>query len=127
MQALAIVFLGGGLGASLRHLVNMGVARFLGVSFPWGTLGVNITGSLAMGFLVAWLATRYEGGGQDLRLFLATGVLGGFTTFSAFSLDTVLLIERGEIGLAALYVGASVGLSVLGLCAGLWAMRVALG
>lgn len=119
MQALAIVFLGGGLGASLRHLVNIGLARFLGVSFPWGTLGVNITGSLAMGFLVAWLATRYEGGGQDLRLFLATGVLGGYTTFSAFSLDAVALWERGAQAAALAYVLASVVLSIAALAAAL--------
>lgn len=119
MQALAIVFVGGGIGAALRHLVNLGAARLFGVGFPWGTLAVNIAGSLAMGLLAAWLATRYAGPDHHLRLFLATGILGGFTTFSAFSLDAVVLWERGAHAVAAGYVGASVVLSVGALVAGL--------
>ena len=123
MQALAIVFVGGGIGAALRHLVNLGAARLLGVGFPWGTLTVNIAGSLAMGLLVAWLAARFGGPDHHLRLFLATGVLGGFTTFSAFSLDAMLLWERGSHGIAAAYVVASVVLSNSALAAGLALIR----
>jgi CrcB protein len=119
MQTLAIVFVGGGLGAALRHLVNLGAARLLGVGYPWGTLTVNVVGSFVMGVLVAWLATRFAGPDHHLRLFLATGVLGGFTTFSAFSLDAVALWERGAHGAAAGYVLASVVLSIGGLFAGL--------
>jgi CrcB protein len=119
MQALALVFIGGGLGASMRHLVNLGAARLFGISFPWGTMGINIAGSLAMGLLVAWLVARYAGADQNLRLFLATGILGGFTTFSAFSLDAVALWERGSQGAAAFYVAGSVVLSLAALIGGL--------
>jgi CrcB protein len=119
MQALVLVFVGGGLGAAMRHLFNLGAARLFGVSFPWGTLGVNVAGSLAMGLLAAWLAARTEGSGEHLRLFLATGILGGFTTFSAFSLDAVALWERGAAGQALTYVAASVLVSIAALVAGL--------
>ena len=92
--------------------------------FPWGTLIVNVVGSLAMGLLAAWFAFRTDAGlTQHARLFLTTGVLGGFTTFSAFSLDVALLWERNAVGLAAAYVAASVILSVAGLFAGLAAVR----
>ncbi len=123
MTSLLLVMAGGGLGAGARHLVNVAALRLLGVSFPYGTLTVNVAGSLLMGLLVGWLALRYEGGGQGLRLFLATGVLGGFTTFSAFSLDAVALWERGAYGPAALYVAASVAISIAALVAGLALMR----
>jgi CrcB protein len=119
MQALALVFLGGGLGAAARHLFNLGAGRLFGVGFPWGTLGVNMIGGLAMGLLTAWLAARYQGTNEPLRLFLATGILGGFTTFSAFSLDAVVLWQRGDTGAAAAYVAASVILSIGALAAGL--------
>jgi CrcB protein len=119
MQALALVFIGGGLGAAVRHLVNLAAARLFGIAFPWGTFGVNVTGSFLMGLLVAWLATKYEGGGQDLRLFLATGVLGGYTTFSSFSLDAVALWERGAHLAAVAYVIGSVVLSIAALAAAL--------
>jgi CrcB protein len=116
------VFLGGGLGAALRHGVNIGAARLLGTDFPYGTLTVNVVGSLAMGLLAAWFA--FEGSpSQHWRLLLTTGVLGGFTTFSTFSLDTALLYERGQFGLAALYVVASVAAGVGGLFAGLALIR----
>lgn len=116
------VFLGGGLGAALRHGVNLGAARLLGTNFPYGTLTVNVVGSLAMGLLAGWFA--FEGApSQHWRLLLTTGVLGGFTTFSTFSLDTALLYERGEFGLAALYVVASVAAGVGGLFAGLALIR----
>lgn len=117
-----IVFLGGGLGAALRHGVNLWAPRLLGGGFPYATLIVNFTGSLAMGLLAAWFAFKGEAP-QAWRLFLMTGILGGYTTFSAFSLDVALLYERGEIGLAALYVLSSVALSIGGLFAGLALVR----
>jgi fluoride exporter len=125
MKAYLLVFLGADLGGALRHGVNVGCARFCGPAFPWGTLTVNIVGSFVMGALAGWLAFKAEHGwSQPLRLFLSTGVLGGFTTFSAFSLDAVLLWERGQTGLAAAYVAASVILSIAGLMAGLALVRV---
>ena len=119
-----LVFVGGGLGAASRHGVNIVAARLLGVGFPWGTVIVNVAGSLAMGLIVAWLAFRAGGGWtQHTRLFLTTGFLGGFTTFSAFSLDVALLWERGAHGHAAAYVAGSVALSIAGLFVGLWLVR----
>jgi CrcB protein len=117
-----LVFLGGGLGAALRHGVNIGSARWLGTSFPYGTLTVNVTGSLVMGLLAAYLAFKGDAS-QSWRLFVATGILGGYTTFSAFSLDVALLYERGAIGLALGYVLASVVLSILALFVGLWLVQ----
>jgi CrcB protein len=125
MQASLLVFLGAGLGGVLRHLLNAWVTALLGSAFPFGIMAINILGSTAMGLLAGWLTVK-GANGSDLRLFLATGVLGGFTTFSAFSLDTAFLIERGETALAAAYVGASVALSIAGLFAGLWLARTAL-
>lgn len=128
MTSYLIVFLGAGIGGALRHGVNLGCARLCGTAFPWGTLAVNVVGSFAMGVLIGWLAFKAgEGWSQPTRLFLATGILGGFTTFSAFSLDAVLLWERGQAGLAAAYVAASVLLSILGLVAGLALVRAAAG
>jgi CrcB protein len=117
-----IVFVGGGLGAALRHGVNLAVARLLGTAFPYATLIENVSGSLVMGLLAGYFAFR-GGASQHWQLFLTTGILGGYTTFSAFSLDAVVLYERGALGLAALYVAASVLLSIAGLFAGLWLMR----
>jgi CrcB protein len=116
------VFLGGGLGAALRHSVNVAAARALGTAFPYGTLTVNIVGSLAMGVLAAWFAFRGDAS-QHWRLFLATGVLGGFTTFSSFSLDVALLYERDAYVLAAFYVLVSVAVSLAGLFAGMALVR----
>ena len=121
-MAFLIIFLGGGIGAALRHAVNLAAARFFGAGFPLGTLIVNVTGSAAMGVLAGYFAFRADLP-QGWRLFLMTGILGGYTTFSAFSLDAVLLCERGAWGPAALYVLASVTLSVLGLVAGLAMVR----
>ena len=115
--------LGGAIGASLRHMANVAALRLFGPAFPFGTLFVNVAGSFAMGLLIAWLALKAEGGGQNLRLFLATGVLGGFTTFSAFSLDAMVLWQRGEGAAALLYVALSVALSIAALAAGLWISR----
>jgi CrcB protein len=118
-----IVFLGAGIGGALRHGVNLATARLFGIGFPCGTLTVNIVGSLAMGLIAEYFALKGTGGGQHWRLFLATGVLGGFTTFSAFSLDAVLLYERGQAGLAAAYVLISVVASIAALFAGLLIIR----
>jgi CrcB protein len=124
MQSALLVFLGAGLGGVLRHGVNAGCARFCGMAFPWGTLTVNVVGSLLMGLIAGWLAFRSgEGWAQPLRLFLLTGILGGFTTFSAFSLDAALLWERGEPALAGTYVLGSVILSLAALAAGLAVVR----
>lgn len=117
-----LVFVGGGLGAMLRHGVNVGVARWLGTGFPWNTFLINITGSLVMGLIAGWFALK-AGASQEWRLFLTTGILGGYTTFSAFSLDTAVLYERGEIASAAFYVLGSVALSIAGLFIGLWIIR----
>jgi fluoride exporter len=117
-----LVFIGGGLGSSLRHLINVVSTRFLGTAFPYHTFIINITGSTIMGLIAGYLAFKGEAS-QHWRLFLMTGVLGGYTTFSAFSLDAVLLYERGEIGLALFYVVGSVGFSILGLFAALALVR----
>ena len=113
-----IVFFGAGIGGALRHGVNLASARLFGLGFPLGTLIVNVVGSLAMGLLAGWFDYR-TGVPQHWRLFLTTGVLGGFTTFSAFSLDAALLIERHAYGLAAAYVAVSVAVSLAALFAGL--------
>ncbi|WP_293869034.1 fluoride efflux transporter CrcB [uncultured Alsobacter sp.] len=124
MQSTLIVFLGGGLGAALRHGVNTAFARWLGSGFPWHTLTINMVGSLVMGLLTGWLAFKAEAPwSQSARLFLTTGICGGFTTFSAFSLDAVLLWERGETAATAGYIVGSVVLCILGLVAGLAVMR----
>ncbi len=117
-----LVFIGGGLGSTLRHVVNMVSSRYLGTAFPYHTFMINISGSIAMGLIAGYLATRGEAS-QPARLFLMTGILGGYTTFSAFSLDAALLYERGEIALALLYVAGSVVLAIAGLFAGLALVR----
>lgn len=121
-MAYIVVFLGGGLGAALRHGVNVAAARLLGTAFPWGTFTVNVVGSLIMGLMAAWFAFE-SSPSQHWRLFLTTGILGGFTTFSTFSLDIAVLYERGELGLAAVYVVASVAAGLAGLFGGLAVVR----
>ena len=122
-----IVFLGGGIGAALRHGFNIAFARLLGTAFPYATLFENVSGSLAMGVLIGWFALRSGMGGgvpQHWQLFLTTGILGGYTTFSTFSLDVAVLYERGDnLSLAALYVALSVALSIAGLFAGMAVVR----
>jgi CrcB protein len=117
-----LVFVGGGLGASLRHFINVACAKGFGTNFPFGTFIINIMGSTVMGLIAGYLAFKGEAS-QPWRLFLMTGILGGYTTFSAFSLDAVLLYERGAIGLAAFYVVGSVAFSIAGLFAGLALIR----
>jgi CrcB protein len=118
MMNLSLVALGGALGSAMRYLVGLAAARLMGPAFPWGTLAVNIAGSLAMGVLFAMLVRR-AAPPSGFQLFLMTGMLGGFTTFSAFSLETALLWERGETLSAMLYVFASVSVSIAALAAGL--------
>ena len=117
-MGFAIVFLGAGIGGALRHGVNMAAARYFGLGFPFGTLIVNILGSFLMGLLAGYFAYR-TGIPQHMRLFLTTGILGGFTTFSAFSFDAALLIERHAYGHAAAYVAASVLIGLAALFAGI--------
>ncbi len=115
-QSLLQVALGGAIGSMLRYLTNVGAKQAFGPGYPSGTLIVNIVGSFVMGFLVVFLARK---GGNHLVPFLMTGVLGGFTTFSAFSLDTLTIWERGEPVGAFVYVAASVLLSLAAIVAGL--------
>ncbi|AKC88428.1 fluoride efflux transporter CrcB [Pseudoxanthomonas suwonensis] len=117
-----VVFLGGGIGSMLRHGINLTALRMVGVGFPYGTLFINVAGSLLMGVLVEYFALR-SGVSAATRLFFTTGVLGGFTTFSAFSLEAALLYERGQTGLAVLYVAASVVLSIGALFLGMAMVR----
>jgi CrcB protein len=117
-----IVFLGAGLGGAMRHGVNVAALRLLGVNFPWGTLAINVAGSFVMGLVAEYFALK-SGLSPQWRLFLTTGILGGFTTFSAFSLEVALLYERGELMAAGLYVLGSVVLAVVGLFAGLYVIR----
>ena len=121
-MAFLIVFLGGGIGAAIRHGINVTAARMLGTGFPYGTLFINVAGSLVMGLIAEYFALK-SGLPQRWRLFLTTGILGGFTTFSAFSLDTILLFERGQPGLALLNMAASLAFAVGGLYAGLALVR----
>lgn len=119
-----IVFAGAGIGGALRHGVNLAAVRWLGYGFPFGTIIVNVLGSVLIGVLAGYFAFR-TGTSQHLRLFLTTGILGGFTTFSAFSLDVALLVERNSPWIAAAYVIGSVTLAVAGLFAGLAIFRQA--
>ncbi|HEX7930063.1 MAG TPA: fluoride efflux transporter CrcB [Sphingomicrobium sp.] len=118
-----IVFAGAGIGGALRHGVNLGAARLFGFGFPFGTLIVNVLGSFLMGLFAGYFAFR-TGIPQHTRLFLTTGLLGGFTTFSAFSLDAALLLERHAYWLAAAYMAGSVVASVIALFAGLSIFRI---
>lgn len=123
MGAFLSVAAGGAIGATLRWLVVRWAAHAFGPGFPWGTVIVNVAGSAAMGILAVLLMERFPGAWGRYAPFLMTGVLGGFTTFSAFSLDALFLIERGRNLAAAGYMGASVVLSVAGLWAGLTLAR----
>jgi len=121
MFNLLLVVVGGGIGAGIRHLTNIGALRLVGPNYPWGTMAINIVGSFAMGLFIAVLMRR--GGSDQLRLFVATGIFGGFTTFSAFSLDFATLWERGATIPALGYALASVIGAIVALFAGLWLAR----
>jgi len=116
------VMLGGAIGSLARYQFGRLCGHLFGTGFPYGTLGVNIIGGFLMGALVGWLA-RFGGGSGLLHILLGVGVLGGFTTFSAYSLEIVLMIERGQALLAAFYAGFSVAAAVAALFAGLILMR----
>lgn len=122
MGAFLIVFLGAGAGGTLRHGVSLASARLFGTGFPYGTLIVNVLGSFLIGLLAGYFLLR-TGVGQHWRLFLTTGLLGGFTTFSTFSLDTALLIERHSYGMAFAYVVGSVVAGLVALFIGLALFR----
>jgi CrcB protein len=121
-----IVFFGAGIGGALRHGVNLLAARLSAGGFPIGTLTINVLGSLLMGLLAGYFALKGDMS-QTWRLFLTTGILGGFTTFSTFSLETAMLYQRGALGSAATYVVASVVISLaavfIGLAAARWGLR----
>jgi fluoride exporter len=125
MNHLLLVAAGGAVGAMLRHLSNLAALRLFGPGLPWGTFFVNVMGSLLMGMFIGWLARRSGGTSNELRLLMATGFLGGFTTFSAFSLDFATLWRDGAAGAAVGYVLASVLFSLVAIFAGLWLMRIA--
>ena len=122
MKAMLVVGAGGALGAIVRYLVFILATRLFGLNFPYGTIIVNVAGSLILGFLIEALALRWDVT-AELRLFMIVGFLGAFTTFSAFSMDTVVLYERGRLDLCALYVSVSVVLSVGALFFGMAASR----
>jgi CrcB protein len=122
MMKYAVVFLGAGIGGALRHGVNIAALRLLGAGFPFGTMFINVSGSFLMGLLTELLALRL-GLSQHWRLFITTGFLGGYTTFSTFSLETTLLWERGQVLQAAFYAGASVILGIGALIGALWLVR----
>lgn len=124
MNHLFLVMLGGAIGAGARHLTGRAALALWGPGFPWGTLIVNLAGGLLMGLLAGWLAARASGD-EALRYLLGVGVLGGYTTFSAFSLETATMLQRGDHGVALLYILASVAGSILALFAGLQIARVA--
>jgi fluoride exporter len=123
MNGFLAVAAGGALGAAMRHGVSLMALRHLPSGWPHGTFAVNIIGSFAMGFLISWLAFRGQGGPQELRLFLATGLLGGFTTFSAFSLEVANYVRSGDMTRAALYAFLSVALGLAALLLGMWLSR----
>lgn len=127
LAATINVAIGGAFGAALRYQLGRAMTAWLGpapiAAFPFATLAVNTLGSVLMGVLAGWLVGRGAGGGEQLRLLLGVGLLGGFTTFSAFSLELVLLVQRGQLAIAALYALLSIALGVFGLFAGLTVMR----
>jgi len=125
MTQYLLVAIGGALGAMARYGLGLTAGRLApGAAWPWGTFAANVAGGLLMGLLAGWLALKAGAGQESIRLFAAVGMLGGFTTFSAFSLDTAVLMQERLWLLAALYAGGSVILSVAALFAGLALARV---
>jgi CrcB protein len=122
MTAYFVVFLGGGLGAALRYFVTNLAIRWLGPELPWGTIIVNVSGSLIMGLLAGWFAYHTDSH-QTLKIFLTTGILGGFTTFSTFSLDVATVYEKGDVMVAVVYIAISVFISIAMAVVGLALMR----
>ncbi|HCL63897.1 MAG TPA: fluoride efflux transporter CrcB [Rhizobium sp.] len=122
MTQILLVALGGAFGSVCRYLVGLGALRLLGAAFPWGTFAVNVAGCFLIGALAELIVARF-GASAELRLLFITGFLGGFTTFSAFALDTVSLFERGAVVASVLYVGASVGISIIAVVAGIAVVR----
>ena len=128
MMRFLLVGFGGALGSMARYAVGLAAARVVpGATWPWATMTVNVVGGLLMGLLVGWLSARAGAEGETLRVFAAVGILGGFTTFSAFSLEVVLMIERRQYAAAAAYVLASVVVSAVALMVGLMIARRAFG
>ncbi len=123
MKSLYLVMLGGGVGAGMRHLLSLRLAPLAAsTGWPWGTFAANIGGGLAMGLLSAWLIQSGQGGfGLNVRLLLGAGLLGGFTTFSAFSLEMAMMIERGAIATAFAYAVLSVTIALAAVFAGIFA------
>lgn len=126
METVLAIAAGGALGSVLRHFLNNAVAAAAGTEFPWGIFIINILGSFLMGMLVALFA-HFGDPRQSVKVFLATGILGGFTTFSTFSLDAVMLFERGSYAAASFYIIGSVGFALAGLCLGQILMRTLAG
>ena len=120
---LLLVFVGGGLGSSVRYLIGKASVAVLGPEFPYGTLAINVVGSFVMGLVAGWFAMRVQAS-QEWKLFLTTGIIGGFTTYSTFSLETALLWERGATGLAFLYVSGTLLLGLVGIFGGLALIRM---
>ena len=123
MSVLLQVALGGAIGASARYLSGAAISRAFGSGFPYGTMFVNIVGSFLMGLLAIWLMERMDGSFARCAPFLMTGVLGGFTTFSAYSLDALYLMERGRYMSASIYMGGSVVLAIAALFLGMTLAR----
>ncbi|MGX1101781.1 MULTISPECIES: fluoride efflux transporter CrcB [Bradyrhizobium] len=122
VQLLAAVAIGGSLGSVARYLVAIGAGRLVGAEFPWGTLVINIVGSFLIGVFAESFALSWNAS-QAMRVFLTVGICGGFTTFSTFSLDAIVLMQRGELWAAGTYIAASVVLSILALFGGLLLVR----
>ncbi len=123
MNALVLVSVGGAAGAVARFALSSALGRLVATPFPIATLAINILGSVAMGIFVGLMARLLPAWQEEARLFVAVGLLGGFTTFSTFSLDTIVLLERGELAQALFYVGLSVVVCVAGLYLGLLISR----
>ncbi len=122
MKLVLLAAAGGALGSAARYTIGLMSGHIFGIGFPWGTITVNIIGSFLMGLVIAFGALKFSIT-NEMRVLIATGFLGGFTTFSAFSLDFAMLFERKAYGLAGLYLAGSVGLSILALFAGLTVVR----